>query len=173
MLPVIVIPADNRILYFERDREMFGFLSHFHLAAIVLDGENWPTVEHYYQAQKSFEPAYREAIRNAVSPGIAKRLAASPTAPRRLSGQSWFRRHKVLPRSDWDLIKLEVMRRADEAKFTQHADLAERLLATGTAELVEDSQADAFWGIGPDCRGLNRAGRVLMDIRAGLRAVAD
>lgn len=35
-----VIPADNRVLYFGRDREAFRFLSHFHPAAIVLDGED-------------------------------------------------------------------------------------------------------------------------------------
>lgn len=44
----LVIPADNRILYFGRDRAVFGFLSHFHSAPVVLDGEVWPTVEHYY-----------------------------------------------------------------------------------------------------------------------------
>ena len=27
----LVIPNDNRILYFGRDRAVFGFLSHFHL----------------------------------------------------------------------------------------------------------------------------------------------
>ena len=58
---MLVIPADNRILYFARDRGMFGFLSHFHPAPILLDGEVWPTVEHYYQAQKSFDPAYRQS----------------------------------------------------------------------------------------------------------------
>lgn len=44
---MLVIPADNRILYFRRDREMFEFLSHFYLAPILLDGDTWPTVEHY------------------------------------------------------------------------------------------------------------------------------
>ena len=34
-----VIPPDGRILYFARDRAMFGFLSHFHPALIALDGE--------------------------------------------------------------------------------------------------------------------------------------
>jgi hypothetical protein len=70
------IPADNRILYFERDRELFGFLSHFQPAPILLDGEPWPTVERWYQAQKSDDPAYRAAIRAAAAPGMAKRVAA-------------------------------------------------------------------------------------------------
>jgi len=84
----LVIPADNRILYFGRDRATFGFLSHFHSAPILLDGEVWPTVEHYYQAQKSPDPAYRQAIRDAATPGRAKRLAA-PNATPCGPGSSW------------------------------------------------------------------------------------
>jgi ribA/ribD-fused uncharacterized protein len=166
---VTLVPADNRILYFERDRDAFRFLSHFHPSPIVVDGETWATVEHFYQAQKSFDPAYRAAVRAAFTPGIAKRLAAQPTAPRRISGQSWFRRHGTLPRPDWHEAKLEIMRRGDAAKFAQHPDLAARLLATGDAELVEDSPFEPFWGVGPDGQGLNWAGRVIMEIRARLR----
>ena len=166
----IMIPEDNRILYFERDRGRFGFLSHFHPAAILLDDEVWPTVEHYYQAQKSPDPAYRQAIRAASTPGRAKRLAAPPDAPRRVAGQSWFRKNGVPPRPDWHEIKLDIMRRADRAKFAQHPDLAGLLLATGDAELVEDSPSEPYWGVGPDGRGGNWAGRVLMEIRQELRA---
>jgi predicted NAD-dependent protein-ADP-ribosyltransferase YbiA (DUF1768 family) len=56
------LPADSRILYFARDRAQYGFLFHFHAAPIALDGEIWPTVEHFYQAQKSDDPDYRAAI---------------------------------------------------------------------------------------------------------------
>jgi ribA/ribD-fused uncharacterized protein len=161
-------PADGRILYFDRDREAFGFLSHFHPSPIWLDDAHWPTVEHYYQAQKSFEPAYREAIRNAAAPGFAKRLAAPPDAPRRVSQQSWFRRHGASPRADWSEVKLDLMRKADWAKYAQNPDLTERLLATGEAELIEDSRWEPFWGMGKDGRGLNWAGRVLMEVRACL-----
>jgi len=166
---MLVIPADNRILYFARDRGMFGFLSHFHPAPILLDGEAWPTVEHYYQAQKSFDPAYRQAIRDAATPGRAKRLAAPPDLPRRVSSQSWFRKNGASPRPDWHAVKLEIMRRVDLAKFTQHADLAELLRATGDAELVEDSSSEPYWGIGPDAQGSNWAGRVLVEVREKLR----
>lgn len=166
---MLVIPADNRILYFKRDREMFEFLSHSYRAPIQLDGDTWPTVEHYYQAQKSLDPTYRQAVRDASTPSKAKRLAASPNAPLRISGQSWFRKNGTLPRSDWDEVKLEIMRRADHAKFSQHAALAEQLLATGDAELIEATPSDAYWGIGRDGQGLNWAGRVLMEIRQGLR----
>ena len=165
-----IVPVDNRILYFGRDRETFGFLSHFHPSPITLDGETWPTVEHYYQAQKSADPAYRQAIRDAATPGMAKRFAAHPDAPRRVSSQSWFRKQGRLPRPDWHEAKLEIMRRADLAKYTQHSDLAERLLATGDAELIEDSPSEPYWGIGPEGRGQNWAGRVLMEVRRQLQS---
>jgi predicted NAD-dependent protein-ADP-ribosyltransferase YbiA (DUF1768 family) len=51
----------------------------------------------------------------------------------------------------------------------QNGDLSSLLLATGDAELVEDSPFEPFWGIGPDGRGLNWAGRVLMEVRELLR----
>jgi ribA/ribD-fused uncharacterized protein len=165
----LIIPADNHILYFARDREAFGFLSHFYPAPIVLDDATWPTVEHFYQAQKSFDPAYRQAIQEAATPGKAKRFAASPHAPRRAAAQSWFRQHGAWPRADWQAVKLDIMRRADWAKFSQHPALAQQLLATGDAELVEDAPSEPFWGIGPDGQGMNWAGRVLMEVRARLK----
>ncbi len=169
MTEPLAIPADGRILYFARDRIAFGFLSHFHPAPIMLDAETWPTVEHYYQAQKSDKPGYRTAIRSAVSPGMAKRLAAPPDAPRRISQQSWFRKHAAKPRADWHEVKLDLMRSADWAKFSQNPDLGALLLATGTAELIEDSPSEAFWGSGRDGAGQNWAGRVLMEVRERLR----
>jgi hypothetical protein len=58
------------------------------------------------------------------------------------------------PRADWHLVKLDLMRRADWAKSSQHPDLATLLLGTGSAELIEDSPFDPFWGTGPDGAGL-------------------
>jgi len=163
------IPPDNRILYFDRDRVHFGFFSHFHPAPIVLDGETWATVEHFYQAQRSDDPAYRQAIREATTPGRAKRCAARPDLPAKASKHSWFRLHHAFPRADWHEVKLDIMRRADRAKYTQHPELAVLLLATGDAELIEDSPSEPFWGIGPDGLGQNWAGRVLMEIREEIR----
>lgn len=163
-------PPDHRILFYRRDRAEYGFLSHFHPCALALDGEDWPSVEHYYQAQKSDDPAYRAAIRAAVHPGHVKRLSTAPHLPKRFSKGSWFKKHGLAPRPDWDAIKLAIMTRADQAKYDQNPDLAALLLATGTADLVEDSTSDRFWGIGPDGLGANHAGRLLMAIRDALQA---
>jgi N-glycosidase YbiA len=169
---MLVIPADNCILYFRRDREMFGFLSRFHPAPTLPDGMTWPTVEHYYQAQKSFDRriARRSGMRS--PPGLAKQLAAPPHTSRRAVRKAWFLKNNALPRPDWHEVKLDIMRRADLANFTQHPDLAALLLATGDAELVEDSPSESFWGTGPDGQGINWAGRVPMEIRTRLQAAS-
>ena len=164
------IPEDGRILFFARDRADFGFLSHFHPAPIELDGAIWPTVEHYYQTQKSLDPRYRRAIRACATPGHAKRLAASPDLTGKRARDSWFIANKGVPRADWMDIKRDVMRRADAAKYAQHPDLAARLVACRDAAIVEDARHDAFWGTGRDGCGENWAGRILMEVRDALRA---
>jgi N-glycosidase YbiA len=63
---------------------------------------------------------------------------------------------------------LDIVRRADGAKFTQHPELAAALLATADSELIEDSPSEPYWGVGRDGQGLNWAGRVLMEVRQKL-----
>jgi len=165
------LPEDGRVLFFSRDRAEFGFLSHFHPSPIVIDGVDWPTVEHFYQSQKSLDPRYYAAVRACATPNMAKRLATVP-APGQVDQGSWFLAKRKSPRPDWEEIKLNVMRRADTAKYLQNPDLARRLLATETAELVEDAKHDVFWGIGREGTGANWAGRIIMEVRAKLAAGA-
>lgn len=65
------------------------------------------------------------------------------------------------------------------AKFGQHPDLREFLLATGRSVLLEASPYDRIWGVGmaatnPDVarpsawRGLNLLGFALMEVRERL-----
>jgi hypothetical protein len=72
-------------------------------------------------------------------------------------------------RADWERVKDEVMRRAVLAKFTQHAELRDILLATGDALLVEHTRNDSYWGDGGDGRGRNMLGRILASVREELR----
>lgn len=64
------------------------------------------------------------------------------------------------------------MREALWAKFTQHPPLREKLLATGSARLVEHTKRDAYWGDGGDGSGKNRLGILLMEIRDRLKEAA-
>jgi ribA/ribD-fused uncharacterized protein len=79
------------------------------------------------------------------------------------------RRPDVPIRKDWDQVKTDVMRAAVNAKFSQNPDLLERLLATGRAEIVENSPVDYFWGVGSDGSGKNVLGTILMEVREKLR----
>ncbi len=133
----------------------FGEFSNFSLHEIVLDGERWPTSEHYFQAQKFADPAVRKRIRACRSPMDAARMG---------------RDRKLALRRDWESAKDNVMHKAVTAKFSQHADLRDLLLSTGEARLVEHTDNDAYWGDGGDGRGRNRLGQILMRVREELRA---
>jgi ribA/ribD-fused uncharacterized protein len=75
-------------------------------------------------------------------------------------------------RPDWEAVKVDVMRRAVRAKFTQHTELRAILLETADAILVEHTARDAFWGDGGDGSGRNVLGQILMEVREELRAPA-
>jgi len=143
---------------FYYEYEQHGYLSNFYLSPLRLDGRDWPTVEHFYQAAKTLDPAYAERVRCAPTADEAKRLGNDPAC--------------VL-RADWADYKVEVMRRALSAKFGQHPELKRLLLATENAILVENSQKDYFWGIGSDGTGRSMLGALLMELRASLAAAGE
>jgi ribA/ribD-fused uncharacterized protein len=122
---------------------------------IDLDDTRWPTVEHYYQAQKFADPKLRQLIRKAAKPAIAKNLAD---------------KSKAAIRPDWDAVKDDVMYRAVRRKFELHGELRELLLATGEEEIMESAPTDYYWGVGREGTGQNRLGKIIERIRAELRA---
>ena len=134
--------------------EEYGFLSNFYLAPVEIDGCIWPTAEHYYQAQKFPEPNRQAAVREAATPGAAKKLGRAGSADLR---------------SDWDTARDGVMLVVLRAKFTQHRDLRALLLATGDALLVEHTHRDHYGADGGDGSGQNRLGMLLMQVREELR----
>ena len=80
-------------------------------------------------------------------------------------------RSRKLPlRKDWEHVKDNVMREALMAKFTQHSDLKQQLLSTGSATIIEHTENDSYWGDGGDGSGKNKLGVLLMEIRERLRA---
>lgn len=146
----------QKVIKFYHPQDPDGHFSNFSRHAIVLDGKHWPTVEHYYQAQKyvGIDETYAEAIRKVGTPGEAKSMSRDPKHP---------------PNPNWDLIKDDIMRRAIWAKFTQHPSLKQLLLDTGNAILVEDSPKDYHWGCGKDGTGINMLGKILVETREKLR----
>jgi ribA/ribD-fused uncharacterized protein len=133
----------------------FGVFSNFAPYPITIAKKRWPTSEHYFQAQKFLDPRDQERVRSARTPALAAREGRD--------------RRKRL-RRDWESVKVSVMRQAVEAKFRQHPELRALLLSTGESELIEHTEADAYWGDAGDGSGRNMLGRILMDIRGLLRS---
>ena len=121
---------------------------------VMMSGKQWPTSEHYFQAQKFSDDAVRAKIRRAGSPSIAAQIGRDRRNPLRC---------------DWESVKVQLMRDVVLAKFSQHETLRELLLETGNAELVERTDRDSFWGDGGDGSGKNMLGRILMEVRDTLR----
>lgn len=141
-------------VFFYSRTDDFGDFSNFSSHGIEMDGEWWPTVEHYFQAQKFLDDAYRERIRGAHSAKQAAELGRS---------------RKVPLRPDWEEVKDGIMRAAVLKKFQTHRALADLLLSTGDEAIVENAPGDYYWGCGKDGGGLNRLGEILMETRAILR----
>lgn len=130
----------------------YRFLSNFFPAPFTffLDGERseYKTSEHAFQALKTLIPEKRDWVRAASTPEEAKK-----------------RGHQVPLRSDWETLKIPLMKALLVQKFRQNPELEGKLLATGDAELVEGNWwGDVFWGI---CKGKgkNHLGKLLCEVR--------
>jgi ribA/ribD-fused uncharacterized protein len=127
----------------------YAFLSNFWPSPVMLDNEEYPTVEHAYQAAKTFDLEQRKKIRNAATPGKAKRI-----------GQA------IRLRKDWNFVREAIMLMLLIRKF-KDPQLARLLKATGDQQLVEGNHwDDTFWGV---CNGIgqNKLGKLLMRVRDG------
>ncbi|QDU97792.1 NADAR family protein [Lignipirellula cremea] len=144
----------SEIIRFYSVTDDYGEFSNFAEYPVTLKKVRWPTSEHYFQSQKFKDKKDQQEIRKANSPMLAARMGRD-------------RKRKL--RRDWESAKVNVMREAVFAKFTQHEELRELLLSTGDAKIVEHTENDDYWGDGGDGRGKNMLGRVLMDVRQALR----
>lgn len=137
---------------FYRLKEPGGFMSNYWKARMFIYGRWWNWTEAPYQSAKTNVQTEKDAI-----------WRAERANDSRLLGQ------KVTMVPDWDVLKREIMKECCMAKFLQHPDLRQQLMATGTEELIEDSPVDFFWGCGADGTGQNVLGQVLMEIRSALQ----
>ena len=141
-------------VYFYGQTDPYSEFSNFAPYGIEMDGQWWPSVEHYFQAQKFHDRAYQEKIRKANRPKDAKALGMTRQFPLR---------------PDWEEVKETIMYEAVSKKFQTHGKLRDMLIATGRANIVENAPMDYFWGGGEDGSGLNKLGQILMRVRDELR----
>jgi N-glycosidase YbiA len=141
----------------------YRFLSNFYPCEIYHKGITYPSVEHFYVASKVNDDQlingiyytkadFKEMISKIDSPAIAKKI-----------GQ------KVKIRSDWNDIRLDIMKWAVTEKF-KNEELSDLLLSTDDKELIEGNYwNDTFWGI-CNGKGKNNLGKILMKVRWEIRS---
>lgn len=137
-----------------------AFLSNFHAAhPFHWKGDDWKTAEHAFQAAKCADPLDYFRVRDSATPGRAKALG-----------------RKVKLAVNWDKRKLMVILEVLRAKFNpaEQTDMAEALLATGSAHLIYGNDVDVFWGVDAKTGvGQNQLGIALMITREWLKSLAN
>lgn len=127
------------------------FLSNFYECHVEFDGISYLNTEAAFQAQKTVNKSERYSFSN-LNPSQAKSKG----------------RHVTL-RRDWETVKISLMKEIVKAKFTQNADLRQKLLNTGNEKLIEGNNwGDKFWGQ-VNGIGENHLGLILMEVREELR----
>jgi ribA/ribD-fused uncharacterized protein len=150
------IQPPKRILFYHVQDPYYGF-TNFSPDPVEYQGKRYPTSEHLFQSLKFLDHR----------PELAEHIRTCSPRPRVVFDET----HRFNPevRPDWLRVRVDMMDMVLWNKFTQNEHLKRELLSTGNAELVEDSDKDAFWGVGPDRKGENQLGKALQRLRAKLR----
>ena len=127
-----------------------SWLGNYSQTPIMVDGEKWNTVEHYFQAQKFDSTTYQNKIKSIPNPDGAKKFAWSIQS---------------FEKKNWSDIKINIMKKGVEAKFKQYKNLSSSLRKTQNRELIERTNKDYFWGKSLSGTGLNKMGEILMELR--------
>lgn len=147
---------DSFIWFYDENNKYTYFLSNF-----------YPTNVKIWDMKFSCSEAAFQAAKFLHKPEIAVRFT-------HLDGHDAWKLAQKLSyqqRGDWYHIRKEIMAEVLRTKFKEHSELAELLLATGEAYLVEHSSRDAFWTDGGDGKGKNMLGNVLMRVRGELGGI--
>ncbi|KAF7357336.1 DUF1768 domain-containing protein [Mycena sanguinolenta] len=157
MAEILLSPRRARVLFYHKTDPHYGF-TNFSPHPVYYNNKRYPTSEHLFQSFKFqlHRPRLAEHIRT-----CSERPSVAFSEARRFQSEV---------RSDWKIVNIQMMDRALWYKFTQHESLKKELLATDDAELVENSDKDAFWGVGADRRGRNELGKALERLRTKLRS---
>lgn len=146
---------------FRKTAEAFGGLSNMAPGYPVrINGVRILTVEALYQACRfPHLPEVQRTIIAQTSPMTAK-MVGKP--------------YRNDSRTDWDRVRVKIMRWVLRLKLTMHwKPFSTLLLSTGDMSIVEDSRKDDFWGALPNENGtlvgMNVLGRLLMELREEIK----
>lgn len=126
----------------------YRWLSNFAPCKIMLDGEEYDSVENAYQASKTLNHSERMKFKN-ITPGQAKRLG-----------------RKITIRDDWSRVKLSIMYSLLIQKYA-NPPYKNMLIETGYIRIEEGNLwNDTFWGVCLETgKGQNNLGKMIMEIR--------
>ena len=148
----------DEISFYRANEKPYGAFSNLFRCEVEFEGRIYATAEHAYQAGKAAKPAVREWILQAPTPALAAMAAHGL--------YTW----DIVP--NWASIKVDRMRAVLRAKFSQHEDLRQLLLDTGSRRLIEagttNNAVNRFWGE-VNGKGENTLGKLLMELREELR----
>lgn len=124
---------------------------------VVFEDREYPTATHLFEAMKFMpdHPELAEAIRLTKDPIDAYFLSADSAS---------------LARADWYETWRDELLKIVKLKFEQHPNLRHDLMQTGHRELIYTDAMDTYWGVGPDRRGDNELGQLLMQVREMMEA---
>jgi N-glycosidase YbiA len=132
----------------------YKWLSNFAPCTIVLNGITYPSVEHAYMSAKSDDVRwYLKCTDDRIKPGTIKKLSRG-----------------ILLVSNWDSLKIEVMRECLNQKFSQEP-YKTLLIETGDVFIQEGNfWGDTFWGVDLETgEGENNLGKLIMKVREKLK----
>jgi ribA/ribD-fused uncharacterized protein len=167
-------PEPEPILFFGADESKGEYRDFSNMSnhPIEINGETFPTVEHYFQAMKAREfkdDEIYQKILNTKTPKAVKAIG---------------KKVKNFVQEVWDAKRDEVMETGVRAKFVQHPELRKKLLETGDKLIGEANPRDTYWGIGTSMdlekakipskwRGQNKLGKTLMNLRDSFKEQSE
>lgn len=148
----LTLDTNEQVFFYEQDHY---YLSNFSSFALIWKGHRFDTLEVAYHWEKF------AGVVNSVADAI--HASSSSHEAFKIAEMNAFRR-----RTDWDYVKVDVMRLLLRVKVAQHPYVFRKLLETGNRELVENSWRDSYWGWGPNRDGQNMLGKLWMELRREL-----
>lgn len=154
-------------MFYDQKAAYYEFSNFYLKAPIVYKGKKYSTTEHAFQAAKFDDDEYKELIRTAKTPNMARIYGLQKTA----GGYAWrtamnekIKSYQHIPiKTNWNEIRDGIMQELVDAKFSQHKKLGRLLLKTMNKRIVEDSK-DPHWG-----REGNALGLILENTREKLK----
>lgn len=160
------LDTDTQVLFYEQD---FYVLSNFSAFALMWEGHRFDTSEAAYHWEKFVALRVEDSEHLLKTRGAIRRaILFSPSAH---EAYKIAERNRDYRRTDWDDVKVGIMRIILRSKAKQHEYVRRKLLATGNRELIENSWRDNFWGWGPNRDGQNQLGKLWMEIRSELQSL--